>query len=1087
MLSKIIKFEWTSRFTQGMTILFILMMLFQGVWYTQGFYDYYGGDGMLMNAAGVFYQNLAAGGMLLCIIVAIITGPMLYKDIQLKSAGWVYSLPISDKQFYLGKFFSAYLVNVSIAFFYLIGMILVPYSGIGTEALFGPTPILQLFHGFVLLTMPNLFLLTAICFAAIVMFRTPAAGYLAVFLTIIAFLLMESDAQSSGFSPLNMVADAFGYVATHQQVSSMPIAERNTGFISLSGYLLTNRILWFSISLIVLAISYAKFSFKSFLIAGKKTKTERTIFTADTAENGARGFQLLPESLNLSFSNLAFFKKLWNLSVLELKNIIRPTSFKLIAGILILFAILQNLIWNASYYIGPQVPVTSSMTAFRITNDVFIIMLVMIWAGELFFKDKVVNIWQITGALPVPVWVSQLSKLLAMFGVAFILNFIFMMCGIISQVIQGGAATIDMGLFINDFFGYNWGWINQCFYITLTFFLSGLTGKRFLTHVLGTGYFFVLLLGFELGLLEELRFAFGVTPGFEDYSEMNSYGMWKGASFWYFLTWLSLSVSFVLMGVLFWDRGLANSLLSKLSFRSKQLVIPGKLAILGLVIAFFFLQSFIAKQVNEEGNFEPDVVEEAAAADYERKYERLADLSHPYYTHLDMEVDFMPAERRATYMANVVLTNFSQEPIDSLYLSLPEKVQLLSISQGEKQLDISKVDEEHDIAIIALPTPMDTNTQISLGLEMVKNYTGFSQGDPQAPLMYKGSFSSIEEYLPVLGFDSHKMLEENRTRQEYGLEKLSSLLPEINSPEDLSKSRYRSDAKHLNGTMTISTVKDQTPVGSGKLVESWSENDRTYAKYEVDQLGPLNWCIGSGPYSVDDRSDVNSIYYDAKHPYNVDLFRSFMRRSRAFIQAELGSYPYEKIRLYEIPYYQDEVYAFPGGIALSEKEGWIADTTGLNEQAYLRFMIAKATAEHWIQQNLFVSDVQGADMLRLALPASLALQFVEQELGEEAVTLLREPMIKLYNKKRFNDPNGEPPLLYADGKDYLEPNLGALSLYDWSKEIGNATLNATVKAFSETEPQHTFKKLYQLLLEKTANDKKKTWKEKFEVVAEAGA
>ncbi|MEM7512974.1 MAG: hypothetical protein AAF388_18750, partial [Bacteroidota bacterium] len=765
MLSKIIKFEWTSRFTQGMTILFILMMLFQGVWYTQGFYDYYGGDGMLMNAAGVFYQNLAGCGMLLCIIVAIITGPMLYKDIQLKSAGWVYSLPISDKQFYLGKFFSAYLVNVSIAFFYLIGMILVPYTGIGKAALFGPTPILQLFHGFVLLTMPNLFLLTAICFGAIVMFRTPAAGYLAVFLTIIAFLLMESDAQLSGFTSLNMIGDAFGYVATHQQVSSMPIAERNTGFISMSGYLLTNRILWFSISLIVLAISYAKFSFKSFLMAGKKVKKEKTIFTADAAENSAKNFQLLPESLSLSFNNLAFFRKLWNLSVLELKNIVRPTSFKLIAGILILFAILQNLIWNANYYIGPQVPVTSSMTAFRVTNGVFLIMLLMIWAGELFFKDKVVNIWQITGALPVPVWVSQLSKLLAMFGVAFILNFIFMTCGIFSQIIQGGAATIDMGLFINDFFGYNWGWVNHCFYISLVFFLSGLTGKRFLTHVLGTGYFFVLLMGFELGLLEELRFGFGVTPGFEDYSEMNGYGMWKNASFWYFLTWLSLSVSFILMGVLFWDRGLARSVLSKLTFRSKQLVLPGKLAIPVLVVAFFFLQSFLVKQVNEEGNFEPTSVEETAAAEYERKYERLGALPHPTYTHLDMEVDFMPQERRATYMVSASLTNFSEETIDSLYLSLPEKVELISIFQGEKQLAISQVDKKHDMAIITLTTPMDTNAQVSIELEMVKHFTGFTQADPQAALMYKGSFASLEEYLPVLGYDSNKMLEENRTRK----------------------------------------------------------------------------------------------------------------------------------------------------------------------------------------------------------------------------------------------------------------------------------------------------------------------------------
>ena len=77
---------------------------------------------MMINAAGVFYQNLAGGGILMMIIVAIITGPMLYKDIQYKSANWLYTLPVDDKRFFLGRFFSAFLINVAIASFYMLGL-----------------------------------------------------------------------------------------------------------------------------------------------------------------------------------------------------------------------------------------------------------------------------------------------------------------------------------------------------------------------------------------------------------------------------------------------------------------------------------------------------------------------------------------------------------------------------------------------------------------------------------------------------------------------------------------------------------------------------------------------------------------------------------------------------------------------------------------------------------------------------------------------------------------------------------------------------------------------------------------------------
>ncbi|MEM8891719.1 MAG: hypothetical protein AAGD28_27315, partial [Bacteroidota bacterium] len=264
MFSKILQFEFKSRFTQWMTLLFVLMMVFQGIWYTKGFYDFYGGEGMLLNAAGVFYQNLAAGGMLLVIVVAIITGPMLYKDIQYNSAGWMYALPISEKKFFLGRFFSAFLINVAIAAFYMLGMVLVPYSGIGAEALFGPTPFLQMFHGFFILTVPNLFLLTSLAFAALAIFKKPAASYLAIFLTVISFLLMETDSETSGYTSTNLIGDAFAYVAVNQQVMTLPVPDRNVAFLSLSGNLLTNRILWMSISLLCLGIAYFKFSFKDF-------------------------------------------------------------------------------------------------------------------------------------------------------------------------------------------------------------------------------------------------------------------------------------------------------------------------------------------------------------------------------------------------------------------------------------------------------------------------------------------------------------------------------------------------------------------------------------------------------------------------------------------------------------------------------------------------------------------------------------------------------------------------------------------------------------------------------------------------------
>ncbi|MEM9525963.1 MAG: hypothetical protein AAGA31_05090, partial [Bacteroidota bacterium] len=180
MIGKILGFELKNRLWQWMTLLFLGIMIFQGLWYAKGFYDFYGGDGMLINASAVNYQNLAGGGLLLVIIVTVITVPSLHKDIQYHSAGWLYAYPVEEKQFFLGRFLSAFLANVFIASFYMVGMLLTPFAGLGEPSLFGPPAIGPMLHGFFCLTVPNLFLLTSIAFCALAVFKKPAIAYLGI-------------------------------------------------------------------------------------------------------------------------------------------------------------------------------------------------------------------------------------------------------------------------------------------------------------------------------------------------------------------------------------------------------------------------------------------------------------------------------------------------------------------------------------------------------------------------------------------------------------------------------------------------------------------------------------------------------------------------------------------------------------------------------------------------------------------------------------------------------------------------------------------------------------------------------------------
>lgn len=1062
MISRIVAFELKSRFSQGTTAIFALMLMFQGIWYTKGTFDYYTNDGVLMNAPAIFYKNFAAGGMLMIIMVAILTGTTLFKDIERQTGQWAYALPVREKTFFLGRFLAAYCINVLLALGYFVGMLLVPYSGIGEASRFGPAPLGQMLHGFAVFTLPNLFLMTSIIFTALVFFRKMAAGYLALFLTVMFFLVMQSTAEASGSTPTLQLLECFGYVAVDEILEHLTTFEKNTAYLPVAGTLLLNRVLWLTVGLVLLGLAYRRFSFKGFLTQHKPgTRTEPGGLEPTT-------FGLRMPRVSLSFRGLDFLKKLFSLAVLEFKNVVRPTGFRVILGVILLMVLMQNLLWNATYYIGPTVPITSTMTAFRLSFGVFIMLLLMIWAGELFFKDKIVGIWQITDALPVPVWVSQLSKFIAMAGVALVLALAFLVLGVGVQTLKGGWHLIDWRLYAYDLLGYNWGWLTYVLWISLVFFVAGLTGQRYLTHVLSVGVFLFMILSFELNLAEQTIFAYAAVPGLEDYSEISEYGIWTVSARWYFAMWAVLATAFVLLGVLFWERGSTQRWFRKLTFAGRQLGWAGKLAVLGALAGFFVLQSFIVRNVNGAGNFKFAEQEEREAADYERNYARLAARAQPKYRAVELKLDFFPAERRAAYVALLTLTNPAAVPIDTLFLNRHVFVRFSEVSVNGTALPVLLDDPTHLLTAYRLPRPLAPGDSLTLRLRGEKAYRGFTQsGDaPQADLTFNGSFGSIREFLPVIGYDHERELAENRKRTEQGLPKLPSRMAPPTDAHALAQDAYAPDALNVTGRLTLSTEAPQTAYGPGQLTRQWTEGNRAYFQYEIVQPAPFDWQLGSARFS-ERATTLDGVKFrvlaSPKHPFNVGQYAAILPKAVAFVNKTLGAYPYREVRLVEIPYHQGKFFAFPNTLAISEKEGWLADTSGLKERAYLHQTVATQLFKHWVQQNIRVAHVQGADMLRVALPEALALHFVREQLGPEAVAVLLRKKGDAYGKDRNNEPNQEPALLRADGADYLEANKGAIALYEASQTLGLAGFARRLMDWAGQEPDEpkTFGAFYE--------------------------
>ena len=1062
----IIKNELKQRVFSWITVIFFIMLTFQMIWYTDGAFKYFANEGVLMNAASIIYRNYAAMGMLMIIIIAIVTGGVLYKDIRYKSAQWTYAMPIRDKQFFVGRFLSAFLYLVILSTGMILGHILLPYSGIGDIQRFGPTPWGAIFHGWILFTVPNLFFYTSLVFFALVFTRKITSSYLAVFLVVIIFLISQTSYETGGGNNLTafLLIDSGGYVAAQHYTELLTPSEKNTAMFKLSGYVLNNRLFWFTVALVLAIASYFRFSFKYFIQAG----VDKSKKIKETQKKGFALPNITLSKVSKKYGTANFLTKLWSLSKLEFLNIVRPVSFKIILGIIFLMIFLQNVTWNADYYIGNELPISSNMTYFRLQWGVFVCMLIMIWAGELFFKDKTINIWQITDSLPVPVWVTQLSRLAAVVGLSFVLSVSFIFISLITQVILGGASYIELGRFAEDLLLFRWAFLNFVLWATLVFFVGALTSNRILTHIFCVAIFIFLIISFDQGIIEDLRLGYGFTPGIEDFSETSGYGIFQQSANWFFFYWSALAVALTMAGIWLWKRGSDKKWKNRISLRNTQLGFVSKIAMVAFFGLFFFLMSFISKNIYDNGNFVPDAEEERMSAEYERNYKYLETKPQPKYKTIALALDLYPTDRRAEFSADITLTN--ENGTDTLFLNTEDFVQLTSLQLNGKELKVAKKDRGQNLTAYHIPTGMQKDSTLQLTLVGNKQYVGFVQSDSQADITTNGSFASVKDFLPVIGYDSDKELLENRKRQEQGLARLDSRMATIDNPFALEQNAFTTDANTVKGTISISTIAGQIPFAGGILQKMETTNGRTIATYSISVPQVFNWHLGSSGFTVEKgkASGVEySIMHNPSHTFNVALYKEAINKGVVFMESRFGKGSVDKqLQLVEIHRWQDDRYNFINTIALSEKEGWVANTEGLQEQAYIYQTVGSGLAKLWLQKNLTIANVQGADMFILGLPEALSLQFVKENLGEEAVALLIKKKIDKYAKDKNNEPNVEPPPIYADGTDYMEENKGAIALNQLQEILGKEKLNKILLDFIRKAPEQpkVFMDLYQKLL-----------------------
>ncbi|QDK81175.1 hypothetical protein EXU85_22215 [Spirosoma sp. KCTC 42546] len=555
----IARFEFAYQLRQPAFYLFAVLIVGQGVWYSSQLSTLYAYSDPAVTA----YLTLASLGVILSIATVLLAGQSLTKDLEYRTNAYLYTLPITSRMHVAGRFIGTYCAALLLALFYPLGITL--FTSIYTTS--SETAWLALTDGFIRLLAQNIFIVISLTFSLTIFLRSIRGAYVALFLTVLYFLLTESSLNLVSDSDLWQLLDPFGVGMARESVENLPFSDDPQGFLVYSDLFFINRLLWMGLAFGLLAYAEQRFSFAYFASKEPSKLPEK-------ASSTNASFPLKNLTIQPRFGGWLSWQTTWRLAKLEFSNLIRQPVFLITVGLLILIGLLLTTVlgMNPDF---PELPITARMTALRLPLGLFIGLFLLVMTGELVFLERTVGFWLIYDALPQSNFVLLVAKLMALVGVAAVLTVVLFVTGV---GVQLGSGFSDIGWWRYSSDLLTDGFLRYCQLIALAALVASLTNNRLVSHVINLIIFAILAFTYQFTVDGQPLYLYSFLPGSKTYSDLIGFGPTTSLRpIVHFMWW---GVAGVLLASFFltWNRGVVSSLPERIGQWRDRFTWPYQLA-----------------------------------------------------------------------------------------------------------------------------------------------------------------------------------------------------------------------------------------------------------------------------------------------------------------------------------------------------------------------------------------------------------------------------------------------------------------------------------------------------------------------------
>jgi aminopeptidase N len=951
----------------------------------------------------------------------------------------VRATPIRKFDYLNGRFLGAFLAAA-------IGYLAVPLGILVGSAMpwidpdkLGPTVLAYYAVPYLMLGVPTLFISASILFALATVTRSMMWSYIGLVALLIAYAVASASlARKPELESIIAYAEPMGFAAFGHAAKYWTAAERNTLTPPIDGALLVSRLIWVGAALFILALAQGLFQFRR---KGAKLRKHQKLLAMAKPDAPMTAPAVLPKP---QFTGAAAWAQFTARTRFEMGQVFRsPAYFVLLA--LGLFNAVAFLVFNRELYGAEVYPVTRLVIqGLQGTFVIIPFIIAAYYAGELVWRERERKTAEIVDATPVPDWAFAFPKVFAIALVLLSTLWFSVAAGMAVQALKG----------YNDFeFGKYLLWyvlpnsIDMVLIAILAVFFQSISPHKFV----GWGLMVLYLVS-----------TFALNPlGFEDnlyqydggpavpLSDMNGRGQFWIGQMWFHIYWSAFAVILLVLSYGLWRRGTEVRLMPRLRRLPRVLRGAGGLVVLLALVTFAGAGSYIYYNTHVLNAYETSEDNDKRLADEEKALLRFEHTPQPTAVSVKYDLDLYPHQHRLVTRGTYLLENRTGAPLETVHLNADRYVKYLNVSLPGAHLE--KAYNEFNYRIYRFDKPLAPGERATLSFTTLREQKGFRNRRNDLLLLDNGAFLNNSEFAPMIGINRSGFLRDRSKRRRYGLP------PELRLPkleDDAARAKnYVGDAPWVMADITVTTDADQTPIAPGYKVSDVTRNGRRTAEFKTDAPILAFFSVQSGRYAekhVSYKGIDLGVYYEPRHPYNVDRMIKAAERSFDYYQPNFSPYQFRQLRFIEFPDVAQFAQSFANTVPWSEGLGFIADERhagGAGDVDYVTFVGAHEIGHQWWAHQAVSAEMQGGTMLVETLAQYSALMVMEKTYGPDQIRKFLKYELDNYLRARGGEAVEELPLERVENQPYIHYRKGALVMYLLKDQIGEDAVNRALRKY----------------------------------------